>query len=80
MRAGWVTISARTTDSTALSMTVAMMLNEPGGDPRKISIAGYAQYHPSASNDTPEVRQANRAGGHCGCLYNQSTTGKSATH
>jgi flagellar motor protein MotB len=23
-------------------------------------IAGYAQYHPSASNDTPEGRRANR--------------------
>jgi len=47
--------------STARAMAVAMMLlNESGVDPQRISIAGYAQYHPSASNDTPEGRRANR--------------------
>jgi chemotaxis protein MotB len=47
--------------STARAMAVAgMLLNESGVDPRRISIAGYAQYHPSASNDTPEGRRANR--------------------
>jgi chemotaxis protein MotB len=25
-----------------------------------MSVAGYAQYHPTASNDTPEGRRANR--------------------
>ena len=47
--------------STARAMAVAMMLlNESGVDPQKISIAGYAQYHPAASNDTPDGRRANR--------------------
>jgi chemotaxis protein MotB len=47
--------------STARAMAVAMMLlNESGVDPQKMSIAGYAQYHPSASNDTAEGRKANR--------------------
>jgi chemotaxis protein MotB len=47
--------------STARAMAVAMMLlNESGVDPKRMSIAGYAQYHPSAGNDTPEGRRANR--------------------
>jgi len=47
--------------STARAMAVAMMLiDESGVDPQRMSIAGYAQYHPVASNDTPEGRQANR--------------------
>ena len=47
--------------STARAMVVAMMLlNESGVDPQRMSIAGYAQYHPSAGNDTPEGRRANR--------------------
>lgn len=47
--------------STARAMAVAMMLlKESNVDPRRMSIAGYAQYHPSASNDTPEGRRANR--------------------
>jgi chemotaxis protein MotB len=47
--------------STARAMAVAMMLiDESGIDPGRISIAGYGQYHPSASNDTPEGRRANR--------------------
>jgi len=47
--------------STARATAVAMMLlNESKFDPKRISIAGYAQYHPSASNDTPEGRRANR--------------------
>jgi chemotaxis protein MotB len=42
-------------------MAVAMMLlSESVVDPQKMSIAGYAQYHPSASNDTAEGRKANR--------------------
>jgi hypothetical protein len=44
-----------------VNQAVAMMLlNESGFDPRRMSIAGYAQYHPSASDDTPEARGANR--------------------
>jgi chemotaxis protein MotB len=47
--------------STARATAVAMMLlNESGVDPKRMSIAGYAQYHPSASNDTAEGRRANR--------------------
>jgi chemotaxis protein MotB len=47
--------------STARAMAVAMMLlNESGVDPQRMSIAAYAQYHPAASNDTPEGRRANR--------------------
>jgi chemotaxis protein MotB len=47
--------------STARAMAVAMMLlNDSGFDPKRLSIAGYAQYHPTASNDTPEGRRANR--------------------
>ena len=47
--------------SAARAMAVAMMLlNESGVDPRRMSIAGYGQYHPSTSNDTPEGRKANR--------------------
>jgi chemotaxis protein MotB len=47
--------------STARATAVAMMLlNESGVDPRRLSIAGYGQYHPAANNDTPEGRRANR--------------------
>ena len=47
--------------STARAMVVAMMLlNESGVDPKRMSIAGYAEYHPAAGNDTPEGRRANR--------------------
>jgi chemotaxis protein MotB len=47
--------------STARAMAVAMMLiDESGVDPRRMSIAGYGEFHPAASNDTPEGRAANR--------------------
>jgi chemotaxis protein MotB len=47
--------------STARAMTVAMMLlNDAGFDPRRMSIAGYAEYHPAATNETAEGRSANR--------------------
>jgi chemotaxis protein MotB len=47
--------------STARASVVAMMLlNESGVDPRRLSIAGYGEYHPTATNDTPEGRKANR--------------------
>jgi chemotaxis protein MotB len=47
--------------STARAMAVAMMLiDEDGFNPQRVSIAGYAQYHPAASNSTKEGRQANR--------------------
>ena len=47
--------------STARATSVAMMLlNDSGFDPKRMSIAGYAQYHPCERNRTPEGRQANR--------------------
>jgi chemotaxis protein MotB len=47
--------------STARAMAVAMMLlKESGVDPQRMSIAGYGEYHPAASNDTAEGRRANR--------------------
>jgi chemotaxis protein MotB len=47
--------------STARAMAVAMMLlNSSGFDPKRLSIAGYGEYHPAASNDTPEGRKTNR--------------------
>jgi chemotaxis protein MotB len=47
--------------SAARAMAVAMMLiDEAGVDPKRMSIAGYAQYHPVASNETQEGRRANR--------------------
>jgi chemotaxis protein MotB len=47
--------------STARAMAVAMMLIEKAGvDPQRMSIAGYAQYHPTATNNTPGGRRANR--------------------
>jgi chemotaxis protein MotB len=47
--------------STARAMAVAMMLiDDAEFDPSRMSIAGYGQYHPTASNATPEGRRANR--------------------
>jgi chemotaxis protein MotB len=47
--------------STARATAVAMrLLNESGVDPERMSIAGYAQYHPAASNTSQEGRRANR--------------------
>ena len=47
--------------STARAMAVAMMLiDKDRFDPQRMSIAGYAEYHPVASNSTPEGRRANR--------------------
>jgi chemotaxis protein MotB len=47
--------------STARAMAVAMMLlDDSGFDPARMSIAGYGQYHPCASNSTPDGRKANR--------------------
>lgn len=47
--------------STARAMAVAMMLiDQAGVDPARVSIAGYGQYHPAATNDTEDGRRANR--------------------
>jgi chemotaxis protein MotB len=47
--------------STARATAVAMMLlKESSFDPKRMSIAGYAEFHPAAGNDTPEGRKFNR--------------------
>jgi chemotaxis protein MotB len=47
--------------SVARASTVAMMLlHDMHFDPAKISMAGYGEFHPVASNSTVEGRQANR--------------------
>ena len=47
--------------SIARASSVAMMLiDQAHFDPAKLSIAGYGEYHPVSTNDTPEGRQANR--------------------
>ena len=47
--------------STSRASAVAMMLlDDAHFDPSRMAIAGYGQYHPSASNDTAEGRRANR--------------------
>jgi len=47
--------------STARAMTVAMMLlNDAHFDPKRMSIAGYGEFHPAAPNDTLEGRRTNR--------------------
>jgi len=47
--------------STARAVHVARFLQDKGGvDPALLSAVGYGQYHPIASNDTPEGRAQNR--------------------
>jgi chemotaxis protein MotB len=47
--------------STARALAVGKMLTEGSGfDPKRMSVAGYAEYRPAASNDTPEGRRMNR--------------------
>ena len=47
--------------STSRASAVAMMLlDDAHFDPNRMAIAGYGQYHPSAPNDTPDGRRANR--------------------
>jgi chemotaxis protein MotB len=47
--------------STARAISVARFLFENGGfDPARFTVAGYGEYHPVRSNDTPEGRQENR--------------------
>jgi chemotaxis protein MotB len=47
--------------STARATAVAMiLLKNQGIDPRRLSISGYAEYHPTSSNASAEGRQANR--------------------
>ena len=46
--------------STARAASVARYLVRKGIDPKRISIAGYGELKPIASNDTPEGRARNR--------------------
>jgi chemotaxis protein MotB len=47
--------------STARATEVVMLLVERHGlDPKQISVAGYSQYRPVASNDTEDGRKVNR--------------------
>jgi len=47
--------------STARAISVTRYLFEKGNlEPKRFTVAGYAEYHPVASNDTPEDRQKNR--------------------
>jgi chemotaxis protein MotB len=47
--------------STARAMAVLLpLVDDSGYDPRKISVAGYGQYRPVASDATPEGRRMNR--------------------
>jgi chemotaxis protein MotB len=47
--------------STARAMTVLLlMVNQANYDPTKISVAGYAQFHPIADDSTAEGRRMNR--------------------
>jgi chemotaxis protein MotB len=47
--------------STTRAMAVlSLLVDETGFDPHKISVAGYGQYHPVGTNDTPEGRRMNR--------------------
>jgi len=47
--------------STARAMAVLQLLVDGSGfDPKKLSVAGYAEFHPIADNSTPDGRRANR--------------------
>jgi len=47
--------------SAARAVNVARFLHEQAGmDPARLSAAGYSEYRPRASNDTPEGRRMNR--------------------
>ena len=46
--------------SAARALSVLKVLIKDGVDPRRLSAAAYGQYHPIASNDTPEGRAKNR--------------------
>jgi chemotaxis protein MotB len=46
--------------SAARATTVVRILQDNGVDPEKLSAAGYGEYHPETSNETPEGRQQNR--------------------
>ncbi len=53
-RSNWDLSTARATE------VVTMLVTRYNFNPEQISVAGYAQYHPIASNDTEEGRRKNR--------------------
>jgi len=53
-RSNWELSTARATE------VVRLLIEQFEVDPTRISIAGYGEYHPIASNDTSEGRQMNR--------------------
>jgi chemotaxis protein MotB len=46
--------------STARALAVVRLLQEAGVDPARLAAAGYGEFQPIASNDTPEGRSENR--------------------
>ncbi|MFP3947711.1 MAG: OmpA family protein [Longimicrobiales bacterium] len=46
--------------STARALSVVRLLVDAGADPENLSAAGYGEYQPVASNETPEGRRRNR--------------------
>ncbi len=46
--------------STARALSVVKYLQSKGVDPKMLGAAGFGEYHPVATNDTPEGRQQNR--------------------
>jgi chemotaxis protein MotB len=46
--------------STARALAVVRLLQDSGVDPARLAAAGYGEFQPIASNDTPEGRSENR--------------------
>lgn len=46
--------------TTRATSVLHYLVDNKGTDPRRLSAVGYGEYHPVASNDTPEGRQKNR--------------------
>jgi len=46
--------------SAARALAVVRVLQEKGVDPTRLAAAGYGEYQPIASNDTPEGKSLNR--------------------
>ncbi len=53
-KSNWELSTARATE------VVWLLVDRYGIDPRQVSVAGYSQYHPVASNETEEGRKTNR--------------------
>ncbi len=46
--------------ATARALTVVKAMQKAGMPPERVSAAGHGEFHPAATNDTPEGRQLNR--------------------